>query len=62
MKKYFGTAQVMIQAQIDKALKELEEIESKDCETCIHKDNDVYLEACGTCRNFYANMHEPKIK
>jgi hypothetical protein len=49
------------EGQVDKALKELEEIESKDCETCNHKDNDVYLEACGACRNFYANMYEPKV-
>lgn len=57
MKKYFGTEQVMIQTQIDKALKELEEIES------YQQDMDKYLDytTAGRCsKSFGADLQSLK--
>jgi predicted transcriptional regulator len=60
MKKYFGTEHVMIQTQIDKALKELEDL--KCCQNCEHYS---MFDGKVECKNCYALNHtnwEPKVK
>jgi DNA polymerase-3 subunit epsilon len=37
-------------------------VKNTNCENCIYKDNDVYLEQCGTCSSFYGNMYEAKTE
>ena len=48
---------------LKKAIEELEELENKSCEGCIHKnENEVMDYDCFECSRYYTDRYKPKDK
>ena len=71
MRDYFGSSQILVQAQITEAIAELEALQSRSCETCgylgldyceqeICRNGDLDINIRAVYKNFCCNRHKPK--